>query len=244
MKFGGFYNWKGGGTEIVTGGSNEGIPSSEEVLTQSPFTFFNGQFSNLSRKLVHIRFEAFRQDGSTSLHRHDIRAYESIDLRNIPLRSIGVYVETGETIGFHGMGVFTIIEDSDEMAVALTKSAIWETLHQSPDFNTNVYKNADITTAATTTLWTPATDKAIGLYKVTMSCAAAQTIELQWTDSAGANVHVIGMYRFGNEGTFVMDFDTAMLRNPNGNNGLLKAVTTTTAVTQIDSIGHEIVASQ
>ena len=77
-----------------------------------------------------------------------------------------------------------------------------------------------------------------------MSCAAAQTIELQWTDSAGANVAVIGMYRFGNEGTFVMDFDTAMLRNPNGNNGLLKAVTTTTAVTQIDSIGHEITASQ
>ena len=42
MKFGGFYNWKGGGTEIITGGSNEGIPSSEEVLTQNPFTFFNG----------------------------------------------------------------------------------------------------------------------------------------------------------------------------------------------------------
>ena len=78
-----------------------------------------------------------------------------------------------------------------------------------------------------------------------MSVAGAQTIELEWTDSAGTGgVNVIGMYRFGAVGTFVMDFDTAMLRNPNGQNGLLRAITTTTASTQIDCIGHEIVASQ
>ena len=34
-------------------------------------------------------------------------------------------------------------------------------------------------------LWTPAADTAIGLYKLTMSAAAAQTIEVEWTDSAG-----------------------------------------------------------
>ena len=41
-----------------------------------------------------------------------------------------------------------------------------------------------------------------------------------------------------------MDFDTAMLRNPNGQNGLLRAITSTTAATQIDCIGHYIQASQ
>ena len=92
---------------------------------------------------------------------------------------------------------------------------------------------------------TPSTNTAIGLYKVTMSCAAAQTIELEWTDAAGTGgINVIGLYRFGAEGTFVLDFDTAMLRNPNGQNGLLRATTTTTSATQIDCIAHYIQASQ
>ena len=43
---------------------------------------------------------------------------------------------------------------------------------------------------------------------------------------------------------FVYDFDTAMLRNPNGNNGQLMATTTTTASTNISCIGHYIQASQ
>jgi len=41
-----------------------------------------------------------------------------------------------------------------------------------------------------------------------------------------------------------MDFDTALLRNPNGNDGLLVATTTTTASTEIDCIGHDILVSQ
>ena len=41
-----------------------------------------------------------------------------------------------------------------------------------------------------------------------------------------------------------MDFDVAMLRNPNGQNGLLRAITSTAAATQIDCIGHYIQASQ
>ena len=55
---------------------------------------------------------------------------------------------------------------------------------------------------------------------------------------------IIGLYRFGSEGTYTMDFDTALLRNPNGNDGLLLATTTTTASTEIDCIGHNILVSQ
>ena len=245
MQFVSFYNFKGGGTQQITGVANANLPSTVDTISHTPDMFFNGQFSNLSRNLVHVRFEAFRSNGQSTLHKHDIRPYEAVTLWNVPLKSISVYVPPTVKAGFHGMGVLTLIEDSDERAVALTKSAIFETLNQSPVFDTDVYEKTTITTATTTTLWTPTSGTAIGLYKVNMSVAAAQTIELEWTDSAGTGgIKIIGLYRFGSEGTYTMDFDTALLRNPNGQDGLLRAITTTTASTQIDCIGHDIQASQ
>jgi len=245
MRFYGFYNFKGGGTEQITGISNEGLPSSTDNISNNPNIFFSGQFSNLSRRLVHVGLHAFRHDGSTTLHKHDIRAYESLNLSNIPLQKIDVYVESGLTVGFHGMGVHTLIEDDDERAVALTKSNINESLNQSPDFDTDIYTSTTITTATDTIVMTPSTNTSLGLYKVTVACAGANTVQLKWTDTAGTGgFQIIGLMRFGAEGTFVYDFDTAMLRNPNGQNGQLMATTSTTASTQIDCIGHYIKASQ
>ena len=245
MRFYGFYNFKGGGTEQITGISNEGLPSSTDNISNNPNILFSGQFSNLSRRLVHVGLHAFRHDGSTTLHKHDIRAYESLNLSNIPLQKIDVYVESDITVGFHGMGVHTLIEDDDERAVALTKSNINESLNQSPDFDTDIYTSTTITTATDTIVMTPTTDTSLGLYKVTIACAGANTVQLKWTDTAGTGgFQIIGLMRFGAEGTFVYDFDTAMLRNPNGQNGQLMATTSTTASTQIDCIGHYIKASQ
>ena len=245
MRFYGFYNFKGGGTEQITGISNEGLPSSTDNISNNPNILFSGQFSNLSRRLVHVGLHAFRHDGSTTLHKHDIRAYESLNLSNIPLQKIDVYVEANQTVGFHGMGVHTLIEDNDERAVALTKSNINESLNQSPDFDTDIYTSTTITTATDTIVMTPSTNTALGLYKVTVACAGANTVQLKWTDTAGTGgFQIIGLMRFGAEGTFVYDFDTAMLRNPNGQNGQLMATTSTTASTQIDCIGHYIKASQ
>ena len=246
MMFYGFYNAFGGGTEEITAGSSENVPSASDTITQQTDVFFNGQFSNLSRILIHIGLEAFRPDGSTVLHKHDIRPYESLNIHNVPLRKIEVFLPVGTKVGFHGMGVLTKIESPDELAVALTKTGLDESLNQSPDFNTDVFKNTTITTATDTTLWTPATDTSIGVYKINMACAGAQTIELKFTDSVGSvpSEAIIGLYRFVAEGTYTMDFDTALLRNPNGQNGLLLATTGTTASTQIDCIGHDIKASQ
>ena len=245
MRFYGFYNFKGGGTEQITGISNEGLPSSTDNISNNPNIFFSGQFSNLSRRLVHVGLHAFRHDGSTTLHKHDIRAYESLNLSNIPLQKIDVYVESDITVGFHGMGVHTLIEDDDERAVALTKSNINESLNQSPDFDTDIYTSTTITTATDTIVMTPSTNTSLGLYKVTVACAGANTVQLKWTDTAGTGgFQIIGLMRFGAEGTFVYDFDTAMLRNPNGQNGQLMATTSTTASTQIDCIAHYIKASQ
>ena len=49
MQFAGFYNFGGGGTEEITGVSNENIPSHEENVCSNDRMFASGQFSNLSR---------------------------------------------------------------------------------------------------------------------------------------------------------------------------------------------------
>ena len=244
MRFGGFYNFSGsGGTEEITGGADSNIPSFTENVCANDSLFFSGDFTNLSRELLHITLRGF---GTTAaFHKHDLRAYETLRCINIPIREIGIHVPTGSTVGFHGMGTLIIPEDEDEYAVTLAKASLTESLNQAPNFNTDVYTSTTITTATDTIIMTPSTNTSLGLYKVTVACAGANTVQLKWTDTAGTGgFEIIGLLRFGAEGTFVYDFDPAMLRNPNGQNGQLMATTSTTASTQIDCIGHYIKASQ
>ena len=180
MRFGGFYNFGGSGSEEIVGGSDPNIPSFTENVCSNDNMFFSGDFTNLSRELIHITLRGF---GTTAtFHKHDLRAYETLRAINIPIREIGIHVPSGTTVGFHGMGTLVIPEDEDEYAVTLAKSSLTESLNQAPNFNLDSFENTSITTAATTTLWTPATDTTIGVYKITVAAAAAQTVELQFTD--------------------------------------------------------------
>jgi len=244
MLWSGMYNFASSGTEVITGGTNESQPSYVDLVSNNSNLFFSGQFTNLSRVLLGLELSGYITAGQTSIHNHDLRAYESLNVQNIPLRQIGIYVPNGKTIGFHGMGSLTLVQDEDERAICLSKSMIWEDLHQSPAFELDVYTSTTTTTAATTTLWTPVAESTQGVYKITIASAGAQTVELQWTDDGGASAEKIGLIRFSAEGSFVYDFDTALCRNPNGDDGLLQAITTTTASTQIDTIGHDILAGQ
>jgi len=244
MQFIGLYNLFGVGTEVILGQANEELPSRTETVTLDPLVLFSGQITNLSRHLVHLGLHGLKSDGTTDLHRHDIRAYESLNIHNVPLSRIDVYVPTGIEVGIHGMAVLTRTEDEDERAVALTKTGLFESLHQSPDFMIDVFNNNVIAAIATTTIWTPAANSTIGIYRVNIACDAAQTVQLQFTDALAANARVIGLYRFTAAGTYTVDFDTALIRNPHGNDGLLQAITTTAASTQIDSYGHDILFGQ
>ena len=244
MLWSGMYNIASSGTEVITGNANESQPSYTDLISTNANLFFSGQFSNLSRVLLGLELSGYLTGGQTSIHNHDLRAYESLNVQNIPLRQIGIYVPASKTVGFHGMGSLTLVQDEDERAICLSKSMIWEDLHQPPAFELDVYNNTTITTATTTTLWTPVAESTQGVYKITIASAGAQTVELQWTDDGGASAEKIGLIRFSAEGSFVYDFDTALCRNPNGDGGLLQAITTTTASTQIDTIGHDILASQ
>ena len=244
MDLTGLYNWAGSGTEVITGVANENLPSSEQNICSNEYQFFSGDFTNLSRLLIHVSLFALQQGGVSTMHKHDLRPYESLKVMNIPLQKVQVHVPANALVGFHGMGVMRQANDEEERTLALIKSSVNEDLHQSPDFDTDDFNTTNIAAIATTTVWTPVADSTIGVYKITIASAGANTVELQFTDNAGANVKKIGMVRFASEGTFVYDFDTALMRNPNGNDGLLQAVTTTANAVQVDCIGHDILYSQ
>ena len=235
MKFAGFYNFGGGVTETVTGVTNKNLPSFEENVCNNDKMLFSGQFSNLSRVLIHVTLRGFGT--AQAMHRHDIRPYESLNVTNIPLSSIAIHVPTGETIGFHGMGSLFQTEDEDEYAVAISKSGLQEDLHNSPNFDTDDYTRTTITTATTTTLRDSGDDD-FSVYKCTVASSGACEVDLIWTDSSNANIKYIGKLIFGGTGSFVYDFDPSNLRNPHRQTGKLRAITNNTATVTIDTIGH------
>ncbi len=242
MKFVGMWNFGGGGTEEVLGVANENLPSHTEQIGYNEKVLFSGEFTNLSRTLVHITLHGF--GSAQNFHRHDLRAYESFKVQNVPLSSMSVYVNAGETIGFHGMGTLVEAEDEDEYAILLAKSSMNEALPNSPQFDTDDYARVTIAAATTADLFASGADDDFALYKLTISAAAAQVVDVFWTDSANANVEFIGKISFADEGTWVYDFDPAFLRNPNRQGGKLRYTTTTAASTTFDVIGHEVHAGQ
>jgi len=242
MRFVGMYNFGGGGTEVITGVANENLPSYTENVCYNEKVFFTGEFTNLSRELIHITLRGF---GSTqNFHRHDLRAYESFKVHNLPIQSMSVYVPSGLNCGFHGMGSLVEAEDEDEYAITLAKSGMFEALPNSPQFNTDLYDRVTVAAAGTGDLFTSGADEDYALYKMTISAAAAQVVDVFWTDSANANIEYIGNIRFADEGTWVYDFDPSFLRNPNRQGGKLRYTTSTAASTTFDIIGHEVHAGQ
>lgn len=244
MKLVGFYNFGGGGggSSLITGITNENLPSFTENVGYNEKVFFSGQFSNLSRQEIHITLQGFGT--TTSFHRHDLRAYESFNVQNVPVSSISVYVPSGEQVGVHGMGTLVLAEDEDEYAICLAKAHFGESLPNSPQFNTSTYTRTTQAAAATFDLVVPATDKDVAVYKITMSPSGANNIDIFWTDSVNANVEFIGRYTFAAAGTFVVDFDPSYLRNPNRQNGKLRATTSTAASTIFDIISNSVGSGQ
>ena len=88
MLWRGLYNFKSSGTEVITGGANQSQPSSVDLVSANANVFFSGQFSNLSRVLLGVEFSGYLSGGASTMHNHDLRAYESINLQNIPLRQV------------------------------------------------------------------------------------------------------------------------------------------------------------
>jgi hypothetical protein len=242
MDFNGFYNFGGGGTEIITGVANDNLPSHTENVCANEKMLFTGQFANLSRQLIHITFRGF--GSAQAFHRHDLRAYESIQLYNIPLASMSVSVPAGEQIGFHGMGTIWTAQDEDEYAIMGAKSGMFESLANSPEFDTDSYTRVTSAAAATVDLVASTAVDDFAVYTITVSSTAANVIDLFWTDSANANIAFVGRIDLAGAGNFVYDFGAAMLRNPNRQGGKLRMTTSTVAPTTVDIIGHVVQAGQ
>ena len=242
MQFNGFYNFAGTGTSLIVGVANDNLPSHTENVCANEKMLFTGQLSNLSRQLIHITFHGF--GSAQAFHKHDLRAYESIQLYNIPLATLGVHVPSGESIGFHGMGTIWTAEDEDEYAIMGAKSGMFEALPNSPNFNTDSYTRVSSAAAATVDLVVSAAGTDFAVYKITASVTAANIIDLFWTDSVNGNINFIGRLDFASAGTFVYDFPDSMLRNPNRQGGKLRMTTSTAAASTVDVIGHVVLAGQ
>jgi len=242
MEFNGFYNFGGGGTEIIVGVANDNLPSHTENVCSNEKMLFTGQFANLSRQLIHITFRGF--GSAQAFHRHDLRAYESIQVFNVPLASMSVSVPAGESIGFHGMGTIWTAQDEDEYSIMGAKSGMFEALPNSPNFNTDSYTRVTQAAAATVDLVVSAADDDFAVYKITASVAAANVIDIFWTDSVNGNINFIGQLNFASAGTFVYDFPDSMMRNPQRQGGKLRMTTSTAASTVVDVIGHVVLAGQ
>ena len=236
------WNLGGGGTEVITGVANEQLPSHTENICFNEKVLFSGEFTNLSRTLVHVTLNGF--GSAQSFHRHDLRAYESFVVKNLPLASVSIYVNAGEDIGFHGMGSLVQAEDEDEYAICLAKATMNEKLPNSPQFDTDDYTRVTQAAAATVDLVVSGTDEDFAAYKITASVDAAQVIDLFWTDSANGNINFIGQLNFAGAGTFVYDFPDSMMRNPSRQGGKMRMTTSTAASTVVDVIGHEVHAGQ
>ena len=242
MDFNGFYNFAGTGTAVITGGANDNIPSFSENVCANEKMMFTGQFSNLSRQLIHITFRGF--GSAQAFHKHDLRAYESIQLYNVPLAAMSLHMPTGLQCGFHGMGTIWTAQDEDEYAIMGAKSGMFEALPNSPDFDTDSYTRVTQAAAATVDLVASGVNNDFAVYKLTISPVAAQVVDLFWTDSANGNVAFIGNLNFAGAGTFVYDFPASLMRNPNRQGGKLRMTTSTAASTVVDVIGHVVLEGQ
>ena len=245
MKFMGLYNFKGLGTEVITGNGDANRPSSKDVVSNDPNTFFSGQITNLSRVLIQVSIHANGEGiGSINgIHKHDLRPYESLNLIMIPIKEIDVIINSTNRIGFHGMGVLWRAEDEDEFAVMASKSSITETGSHSIPFNTDSYTRVTPTTATTSSIVTSGTDDDFALFKLIIQVDAAGIVDIFWTDAGNSNIHFIGRFNFAGAGTFVMDFPE-WLRNPNRQGGKLRFTTLTAVNWTIDPIGHLVLAGQ
>jgi hypothetical protein len=242
MQFLGMWNFGGGGTETILGVANPNLPSHTENVCFNEKVMFSGQITNLSRELIHVTINGF--GSAQSFHRHDLRAYESLTLQNIPVASMSIYVPTGQLCGVHGMGSLVQCEDEDEYAIALAKSGMFEALPNSPNFNTDSYTRVTQAAAATVDLVVSGALDDFAAYKITVSPTAAQIVDLFWTNAANGNVQFIGNLNFAGAGTFVYDFPDSMLRNPNRQGGKLRMTTSTAASTVVDVIGHIVLEGQ
>tara|TARA_B110001454_G_scaffold56891_1_gene55650 strand:+ start:2510 stop:3238 length:729 start_codon:yes stop_codon:yes gene_type:complete len=242
MEFNGFYNFAGGGTETILGVANDNLPSFTENVCANEKMLFTGQFSNLSRQLIHITFHGF--GSAQAFHRHDLRAYESIQVYNVPIASVALHVPAGETIGIHGMGTIWTAQDEDEYAIMGAKSGMFEALPNSPNFNTDSYTRVTQAAAATVDLVVSGANDDFAAYKITVSPVAAQIVDLFWTDSVNGNINFIGNLNFAGAGTFVYDFPDSMMRNPARQGGKLRMTTSTAASTVVDVVGHIVLVGQ
>lgn len=229
------------GTVLINKNANGSIlpvaQSNIFQVTDNEKQFFFGQLANLSN--IDGQVSIHRWD-EAKVHQHDLRAKESITLNAFPISQLQYFAPNG-TWEAHGMGVIVECDNDQDVAELLLQTEMYENLVSGRVYNFPICTRTTITTATTTTIKTPATGFKTRVYKITVACDGADRVDIEWTDSDGtSNANFIGKIRFGAEGTFVYDFGDQGYECPNGLNGLMRAITSTTANCVIDVISQDV----
>ena len=230
-----FNNEDSSGIKTYTGTSE--IQSIDPVrICKDEDHFFVGQIENLSSVAGILILRGF--GGLEQKFR--LRGKESVRIRGCPIRELDMAVNG--TIQLRGVGnVLLATSEEDRRELLLNSNIIERNATETGSLTFPTYDHTDISTATTTTLATPASDKIIRVYKITVAVQGASRPILRWTDSDGtSNPNIIGQANFTGEGSFVYDFGDEGLLCPNGIDGLLRLVSNNTAVLDIDVISEDV----
>ncbi len=198
--------------------------------------FFVGQIENVSDQTCQLELVGYRG----LQQRFRLRPNEAVRVRGCPLSRVRVFVNG--TVTLRGTGnVLRAENESDNTLLLLQSNIIERAASTASVFVFSTYDHTDIVTATTTTIATPGAGFSIRILKITVAVQGANRVELRWTDSDGtSNPNAIGVINFTGEGTFVYDFGDNGLLIPNGIDGLLRAITSSTSVTDIDVISEDV----
>lgn len=226
------------GTEEFTGTSSVALlPANTRKIVDYENQYFFGQISNLSN--VDVRLSLKTLGLGSNIHSHDLRAKESINIKCLPIQELGIIINGSVLV--HGMGVIVEIDNSEDLARLISGGiGLFEELHDYRHYTFPLTDHTDIAAAQTTTLITPTTGKSIRVYKITVAVAAANNVTLRFTNAAAGSADIIGTLIFASSGVFVYDFGDRGWENPNGEDGLLQAITSTAGDTDIDVIYEEV----
>lgn len=208
------------------------------LLAEAPSgrCFVSGVLINETPQDYNIKIIGENQEASI----FTIRGFESIKFTKMPMQQLRVAVNG--TIRLRGLGLivdpFNDVDGHDRSILNIT-SGLFLVADAGRVLIYGQKTHTDIVTATTTTVLDPTAGRTGRLSKVTISAQGACRLTLETTDADGSsNINILGIINFAGEGSFVYDFGDKGETITNGVNGLLRVISSNTAVVDIDVISR------
>lgn len=228
--------------EPTSGGTNV-VPDNQLFrLCETQERYVTGTIINTSASEVFVFFRGF---GGVSLTTERLQGYQAIKFKNLQAEFVGFTVSASDII------VRLFIEKWE-----LSTLDKINPFYNFPDVKYEVYTLSPVTSSGgagfnaftrttissiqtTTQIAAPSSSGlTLSVFQINITAAAANIVDLKFTNLGGTNARYIAKIDFEGPGTYTLRLDGLM--NPNGINGVLQAETSTNASTVFDVIYAEI----